>query len=38
MAVRAIDAKGRVQTSEIVRPSPAGASGLHTIVTVVDRL
>src|SRR5437899_2632117 len=38
VAVRAIDAKGLVQTAEIVRPSPAGASGLHTIVTVVDRL
>ncbi len=38
VAVRAIDAKGQVQTSEIVRPSPAGASGLHTIVTIVDRL
>ncbi len=38
VAVRAIDVTGLVQTSEIVRPSPAGASGLHTIVTVVDRL
>ncbi len=38
VAVRAIDAKGQVQTSEIVRPSPAGASGLHTIVTIVDHL
>src|SRR5437667_8558793 len=38
VAVRAIDAKGLLQTAEIVRPSPAGASGLHTIVTVVDRL
>ena len=38
VAVRAIDAKGRLQTSEIVRPSPAGSSGLHTIVTIVDRL
>ena len=38
VAVRAIDVTGLVQTSDIVRPSPAGASGLHTIVTVVDRL
>jgi DMSO/TMAO reductase YedYZ molybdopterin-dependent catalytic subunit len=38
VAVRAIDAKGRVQTSEIVRPSPAGSSGLHTIVAIVDQI
>jgi DMSO/TMAO reductase YedYZ molybdopterin-dependent catalytic subunit len=38
VVVRAIDAKGRVQTSEIVRPSPAGSSGLHTIVTIVDQV
>lgn len=38
VAVRAVDAKGRIQTSEIVRPSPAGSSGLHTIVSIVDRL
>src|SRR5437660_1033138 len=38
VTVRAIDAKGLLQTAEIVRPSPAGASGLHTVVTVVDRL
>ena len=38
VTVRAIDAKGLLQTAEIVRPSPAGASGLHTIVTIVDRL
>src|SRR5437899_192447 len=38
VAVRAVDVNGLVQTAEIVRPSPAGASGLHTIVTVVDRL
>lgn len=38
VAVRATDAKGQVQTSEIVRPSPAGSSGLHTIVTIVDHV
>jgi DMSO/TMAO reductase YedYZ molybdopterin-dependent catalytic subunit len=38
VAVRAIDDTGLVQTSDIVRPSPAGASGLHTIVTIVDHL
>jgi DMSO/TMAO reductase YedYZ molybdopterin-dependent catalytic subunit len=38
VAVRAVDAKGQVQTSEIVRPSPAGSSGLHTIVSIVDRI
>jgi len=36
VCVRAIDVKGHVQTSEIVRPQPAGASGLHTIVAIVD--
>jgi len=30
--VRAIDTKGKVQTSEITRPQPAGATGLHSIV------
>ena len=38
VAVRATDAKGQAQTSEIVRPSPAGSSGLHTIVAIVDRI
>ncbi|TAL09017.1 MAG: oxidoreductase [Nitrospirae bacterium] len=38
VSVRAIDAKGRLQAPEIVRPSPAGASGLHTIVTIVDQV
>ena len=32
VAVRAIDAKGKVQTSEITRPQPDGATGLHSIV------
>ncbi|WP_447968109.1 molybdopterin-dependent oxidoreductase [Nitrospira sp. M1] len=30
--VRAIDIDGKVQTSEIARPQPAGASGLHSII------
>ena len=30
--VRAIDAKGKVQTSEMTRPQPAGATGLHSII------
>lgn len=30
--VRAIDTKGKIQTSEITRPQPAGATGLHSIV------
>ena len=33
--VRAIDVKGKVQTSEITRPQPAGATGLHSIVVDV---
>ena len=36
--VRAIDMNGQIQTSEIVRPQPAGASGLHTIVALIDHL
>ena len=35
VSVRAIDIDGKVQTSEIVRPQPAGASGLHSIVVDV---
>ncbi len=38
VAVRAVDVKGTVQSAEIVRPQPAGASGLHTIVALVDRV
>ena len=38
VTVRAIDVKGHVQTSEITRPQPAGATGLHTIVALVDQL
>lgn len=32
VAVRATDVTGKVQTSEITRPQPSGATGLHTIV------
>ncbi|RMH05040.1 MAG: oxidoreductase [Nitrospirae bacterium] len=35
VAVRAIDVTGTVQTSEITRPQPSGATGLHTIVIEV---
>ena len=37
VAVRAIDAKGKVQTSEITRPQPSGATGLHSIVLNVKQ-
>jgi len=33
--VRAIDMAGKVQTSEITRPQPRGATGLHSIVVNV---
>jgi len=33
--VRAIDTTGKVQTSEITRPQPNGATGLHSIVVNV---
>lgn len=36
--VRAIDVKGKVQTSEITRPQPAGATGLHSIVLNVSQV
>jgi DMSO/TMAO reductase YedYZ molybdopterin-dependent catalytic subunit len=36
--VRAINAKGEFQTAEITRPQPAGASGLHTIVALVQQV
>ena len=35
IAVQATDVKGNVQIAEIVRPQPAGASGLHTIIADV---
>ncbi len=34
--VRATDTKGQLQIAELVRPQPAGASGLHTIITDVE--
>jgi hypothetical protein len=33
---RATDTKGQLQIAEIVRPQPAGASGLHTIIADVE--
>lgn len=38
VAVRAVDITGTVQTSEITRPQPAGATGLHTIVVSITSL
>ena len=38
VAVRATDTQGTIQTSEIVRPQPAGASGLHVIVADVVKV
>ena len=38
VAVRATDVTGKVQTEELVRPQPAGASGLHTIVADVEQV
>jgi len=35
VVVRAIDTVGKVQTSEITRPQPNGATGLHSIVVNV---
>ena len=36
--VRATDTKGQLQIAEIVRPQPAGASGLHTIITDIEQI
>jgi DMSO/TMAO reductase YedYZ molybdopterin-dependent catalytic subunit len=36
--VRATDAKGQLQIAELVRPQPAGASGLHTIIADVEQV
>ncbi len=36
VAVLATDAKGNLQIAELVRPQPAGASGLHTIIADVE--
>ena len=38
VAVRATDVKGQVQTEELVRPQPAGASGYHTIIADVEEV
>lgn len=38
VAVRATDAKGQLQIAELVRPQPAGASGLHTIIADVEEI
>jgi len=35
VSVRAIDVQGKIQTAEIARPQPAGATGLHSIVVDV---
>ena len=36
--VRATDTKGQLQIAELVRPQPAGASGLHTIIADVVQI
>ncbi len=36
--VRATDTKGQLQIAEIVRPQPAGASGLHTIIADIEQI
>jgi hypothetical protein len=38
VVVRAYDAKGRIQVSEIARPQPSGATGLHTIIADVEQV
>jgi DMSO/TMAO reductase YedYZ molybdopterin-dependent catalytic subunit len=38
VAVRATDTKGQLQIAELVRPQPAGASGLHTIIADVEEI
>lgn len=38
VAVRATDATGNLQTAEIVRPQPNGASGLHIIIADIEQL
>jgi DMSO/TMAO reductase YedYZ molybdopterin-dependent catalytic subunit len=38
VVVRATDTKGQLQSAEIVRPQPAGASGYHTIVTDIESI
>jgi DMSO/TMAO reductase YedYZ molybdopterin-dependent catalytic subunit len=36
VVVRATDTKGQLQSSDIIRPQPSGASGLHTIVVDLE--
>lgn len=38
VVVRATDTKGQLQIAEIVRPQPAGASGLHTIIADIEEV
>ena len=38
VAVRAIDVTGKIQTSEMTRPQPSGATGLHSIVLDVNHM
>lgn len=38
VAVRAVDSANQVQTAEITRPQPSGATGLHTIVMNVTKV
>ncbi len=38
VVVRATDTKGQRQISEIVRPQPNGASGLHTIIADIESI
>ncbi len=38
VVVRATDTKGQLQISELIRPQPAGAAGLHTIIADVERV
>ncbi len=38
VVVRATDTKGQLQTAELVRPQPNGASGYHTIIADVEHI
>jgi DMSO/TMAO reductase YedYZ molybdopterin-dependent catalytic subunit len=38
VVVRATDTKGQLQIAELVRPQPAGASGLHTIIADIEQI
>ena len=38
ISVRATDTKGQLQIADIVRPQPAGASGLHTIISDIEQI